>query len=238
MLSEADAATVGQLLAGTPLAAGARERGFLQAFVRRAVTPGQVLFLEGETGGMFTLIGEGSMRASRQLGGGRELHVFTLTRGHFFGFLPLLDGGPFPVSLVAQTESIVFTLARAPFETLIAENGHFCRQLLFHLAQLFRGCLDQLGTLGTPGALPRLATALASFLPSDAADPVMLQWPMSQIELAHGLGIAPENLSRALTRLERVGILRRERGRNLTILDPERLRGAAEGRLPELDDRQ
>ncbi len=238
MLTGADEVTLRHLLAETPLAAGAEEHAFLQAFERRAVTPDNVLFLEGDTGGTFAVVAEGSLRASRQLSGGRELHVFTLTRGHFFGFLPLLDGGPFPVSLVAQTDGIVFTLARAPFEKFITENSLFCSQLMSHMARRLRDCLGQLGTLGIPGALPRLATALSSLLPADAAGPVSLQWPMHQSELAHALGIAPENLSRALTRLERVGILRRERGRKLRILDPARLRAAAEGHLPEADDRQ
>lgn len=238
MLTRPDEETLRHLLAETPLAAGAEEHAFLQAFERRALTPGSVLFLEGDTGGVFAVIADGLLRASRQLGGGRELHVFTLTRGHFFGFLPLLDGGPFPVSLIAQTNGIVFTLARAPFERFVLENRNFCSQLLSYMARRLRGCLDQLGTLGTPGALPRLATALSSLLPAGAAGPVSLRWPMHQTELAQALGIAPENLSRALTRLERVGILRRERGRTLRILDPARLRGAAEGNLPELDDRQ
>jgi len=238
VLTETDEETLRALLAETPLAAGAEEHAFLQAFERRSMSPGGVLFLEGDTGGTFAVVAEGSLRASKQLSGGRELHVFILTRGNFFGFLPLLDGGPFPLSLVAQTDGVVFTLGRKPFEKFVAGNSRFCSQLLSNLATRLRGCLDQLGTLGTPGALPRLATALSSLLPADAAGPVSLRWPMHQAELAQVLGIAPENLSRALGKLERRGILRRERGRTLRILDPDRLRGVAEGELRELDGRQ
>jgi len=142
------------------------------------------------------------------------------------------------LSLAAETRAIVYTLARPLFQGFLQTNPAFCAHLLSHLAGRFRECIDQLGMLGKPGAVPRLAAALAGQLPAGARRGVVIAWPMRQTELAQALGIAPENLSRAVSRLQQMGILHRAAGRQLRIDDPARLRAAADRSLPGIDDRQ
>lgn len=234
----ADMAELRQLLFETPLAGAAPDSALLTRFLHRNLAAGTLLLEEGESGGKFAVVAEGILRASRRLTDDRELPVFFLKRGDYFGFLPLLDGGPCPLTVVANTPARVYILERRLFQEFLRENPNICELLLAHLAERFRECLDQLGTLGKPGALPRVAAALAAELPHDAPKGTMIGWPMRQSRLAEALGIAPENLSRAVTKLERLGILRRQAGHRVRIDDPARLRAAAERSLPELDDRQ
>ena len=61
---------------------------------------------------------------------------------------------------------------------------------------------------------------------------------MSQVELARTIGVAPENLSRAMSRLTRDGVVRRLSHRHLAVLDAAKLRELAHGDSPMHDDRQ
>jgi CRP-like cAMP-binding protein len=218
-----------RLLAGTPFAGDAVSRTVAPLFTHREIRADSVLFLEGQAGGAFALLAAGRLRAFRQLAGGQELTVFWFQPGDWFGFLPLLDGGPFPVSVMSVEPSRVFMLRRDDFLRHLSSHPELCSHLLAHLARRFRTCLDQLGTLGRPGALPRLAAAIASLLPTDQHDCIDIELPMTQVELARTLGVAPENLSRAMTRLARDGLVTRHARRRLTVLDPARLRQLAGG---------
>jgi CRP/FNR family transcriptional regulator, dissimilatory nitrate respiration regulator len=231
-------AELDRLLAGTPFAGDAISRGVAPLFVHREIPADTHLFLEGQVGGAFALLAAGGLRAYRQLAGGQELTVFWFRPGDWFGFLPLLDGGPFPVSVASVEPSRVFMLRRDDFLTHLQGHPELCSHLLAHLAKRFRHCLDQLGTLGRPGALPRLAAALTSLVPEDHHGQAEVELPSSQVELARTLGVAPENLSRAMTRLFRDGLVSRRTRRRLTVLDADRLRQLAQGEFPEHDDRQ
>jgi len=233
-----DAAELDRLLAGTPFAGDTASRTLAPLFTQREMPPDTLLFLEGETGGAFAIVAAGRLRAFRQLAGGQELTVFWLQPGDWFGFLPLLDGGPFPVSVASVESSRIFMLLRDDFRTHLEKHSELCIHLLAHLAERFRTCLDQLGTLGRPGALHRLAAVIASLIPHDQHGRVEVEIPMSQVELARTIGVAPENLSRAMSRLVRDGLVRRLARRRLTVLNAARLRALAHGEPSVRDDRQ
>ena len=232
------ASELDRLLAGTPFAGDAVSRTVAPLFTHREIAANTVLFLEGETGGSFALLAAGRLRAFRQLAGGQELTVFWLQPGDWFGFLPLLDGGPFPVSVASVEASRAYMLRRDDFQRHLHSHPELCSHLLAHLARRFRTCLDQLGTLGRPGVLPRLAAAISSLVPPDHRARIDIELPMSQVELARTIGVAPENLSRAMSRLARDGVVRRLGHRRLAVLDAAKLRELAHGESPVHDDRQ
>jgi CRP-like cAMP-binding protein len=238
MLPTRDLDELRGLLATTPLGGTRDADALLSRFQRRVVNAGRIISMEGDVDGTFGVVAEGSVRATRRVSDDRDLSVFMLKRGDAFGLLPLLDGGGCPLSLAAETRAIVYTLARPLFQDFLQTNSAFYAHLLSYLASRFRDCIDQLGMLGKPGAVPRLAAALAGQLPAGARRGVVIAWPMRQTELAQALGIAPENLSRAVSRLQQMGILHRAAGHQLRIDDPARLRAAADRSLPGIDDRQ
>jgi len=227
-----------RLLAATPFAGDAAWRVLVPLFTERKLPADTLVFLEGESGGTFAIVAAGRLRAFKQLAGGQELTVFWLRPGDWFGFLPLLDGGPYPVSVASVEPSRVFMLLRDDFRAHLEKHTELCLYLLTHLASRLRTCLDRLGTLGRPGALPRLAAVIASLLPEGERGVLEVELPMSQLELARTIGVTPENLSRAMSRLVREGLVRRSSRRRLTVLDAVRVRALAYGDLSLRDDRQ
>src|SRR5581483_926003 len=98
-----DATALRDLLYQTPLAEAVPEPALLARFSRRVVQPGTLIQEEGTTNGRFGVVAEGILVASRSVTGVRDLPVFFLKQGDYFGFLPLLDGGRCPLTVVART---------------------------------------------------------------------------------------------------------------------------------------
>jgi len=227
-----DPAARARLLEKTPFG-GLGEGGskLAELFAEKRFSAGALVFSEGDSGGQFFVLASGRLRAYRTLPGGREMTVFVLQEGASFGFLPLLDGGPFPVSVAAMDPSVSLALERAAFQTFLRKEPEVGLRLLEHLASRLRGCLDQLGMLGQPGAHARAAHGLLSLVQPEAAGTgggsVVL--PFSQQELARTLHVTPENLSRALAKLRREGLLERLGPRRFRIPSLDALRRVADG---------
>lgn len=203
-------------------------------FVSRPITKGTVVFDEGEVEGRFFVIEEGRLKAFRNLPGGHSITVFNLAEGDFFGFIPLLDGGPFPVSVSAVTDARLFVLSRDDFQRALAAHPEMCAALLAYTARRLRDCLDHVGLLGRRGATARVAYALLGFMAraGKCSGSVEIELPSSQAELARSLDISAENLSRSLARLCRDGAIERTGRRQYRILDVNMLATAAEPPKP------
>jgi len=193
---------------------------------------GRILCREGENEGRFCIVAEGLLKAYRILPPAREITVFLLHAKESFGFLPLLDGGPLPMSVQAVLPSKVLILRRQAFLAFLSETPDFSRVLLEHLAGKLRECVDRLGVVTSQGAVSRTAQALLSLALSagGGGGSTVATLPVSQVELARTLGIAPENLSRALARLVRDDLIVRAGRRRFRIPSMERLRVLAEER--------
>jgi len=221
-----------RLLETTPfggLGAGVERLAGLLAERRHAA--GSLIFSEGDSAGPFFVLASGRLRAYRTLADGHEITVFVLQPGASFGFLPLLDGGPFPVSVAALETSVSLVIERADFRRFLRKEPEFALRLLEHLASRLRGCLDQIGMLGQPGAHARAAHGLLSLVPPEAlgGGATSVTLPFSQQELARTLHVTPENLSRALARLRRERLIERLGPRRFRIPSLDALRRAADG---------
>lgn len=219
------------LLRNTPLGRMPEEvlAEFAHLMELKAFAAGQVLCREGEAGGLFCIVASGLLKAYRSLPSGREITIFLLRSGDSFGFLPLLDGGPFPMTVETMEHSWLLTLGRDVLLDFLNRTPAFSWLLLATLAAKVRECVDRLSVVTSQGAVARTAHALLS-LASPAPDErsAVATLPISQVELAQTLGIAPENLSRALTRLEGEGLIRKGGKRRFFIPSLERLRKVAE----------
>ncbi len=221
------------LLRATPLGALDDEAmaEMLGLFVSKRVARGAIVFLEGDAGDRFFLVAQGYLKAFRHAPHDREITVFTLRRGDFFGLLPLLDGQPYPLSVSALRSSELLVLQRSDFLRFTRSHPSFALALLADLAHRLRGCLDQVETLGRQGAAARVAHGLLSLAGSNAAagGGLTVTLPFTQAEFAQLLHVTPENLSRALTRLRRDRLVERLGGGRFRIPDPKELRRIGDG---------
>jgi CRP-like cAMP-binding protein len=105
-----------------------------------SVPGGQVLAREGETGGEFAVIVDGSAtvtRAGHQIG--------TLPAGTFFGEMALLDSGARVATVTAETAMTLLVIDRRDFDALISGGmPSVARKMLTVLGQRLREVDTQL----------------------------------------------------------------------------------------------
>ena len=222
-----------RLLGATPFGGlGAGVANVVPLLVEKRLDRGAVLIEEGQSGTAFFVLAVGRVRVFRTLPDGREITVFLLQAGASFGFLPLLDGRPLPVSV--GRDGAVYGPSSSTERTSRGSFAPSRRSPSVSSSTFPRGsgsCMDQLGMLGQAGALARAAHGLLSLVPEGAPrkGEATVTLPSSQEELARVLHVSPENLSRALRKLRERGLLERLGPRRFRIPSLDALRRIGNG---------
>lgn len=195
----------------------------------RHFAKGQLLWREGETSGLLVSLRVGRVKAYKRLPNGRSVTLFIFGPGDVFGFLPFIDGGPYPAFTQAMDAVEAEVMPRSVFQQVLAAEPALCVDLITILGRRLREALDLVQSVSTPGASSRLAGALLALVresPGAGARP-RVELPVSAHEFAGALGMAPETLSRAVSELAATGVVRRVRPGRLEVMDVRALERAA-----------
>lgn len=185
------------------------------------------LYLEGFPAHSVFAVRSGTCKAIRGTSGGREQVLRAYHPGEFIG-LDALPLERYPHTVQATTRAIVCHAPRNVFVDMVVDTPHFAREVIRHLCDELRAVRDDLASLGTLGALARVARlVLDQGEREPGGDGTSVSLPLNRRDTAALLGMAEESLSRQLALLERMGVLRRK-GRRLTIDDLARLEQLAE----------
>ncbi len=217
-----------------PLRAGGVDRQaceLLRPYMRRIeFRAGSLLWREGETTGLLVALDVGRVKVYRLLPTGRAVTLFIFGPGNVFGFLPLLDGEPYPAYAQALDDVRAQVMSRADLLSAVRADPQVAIMLIGLVGRRLREAMQQIETVSSPGVLARVASALAALLPDSRAASAaagILRLPVSGAEFAAAIGITPETFSRSLTRLVSARVLHRLGPGRFQVLDPEALRHAA-----------
>ncbi len=209
-----------------------RRRGFLSrlrpaaladiqcVMERTTVSEGATISQRGEvpTGvyaiqdGLVKLVGPGPRRHPRI--------VDLLGSGDLVGLAGAF-GRRSPFDAVAVTEVIACYAPLDAFVRLLESSAAVGMGLADHLSSVVDRGADRLRAMGTNTALERVASLIVDGgLPQLGSERVLL--PLSRREVGALLGITPESVARALTRLSNEGLIRVV-GREIVILEPSGL---------------
>ena len=197
----------------------------------RRFAKGSLLWREGETTGMLVAVRTGRVKIYRLLPTGRSVTLFLFAPGDVFGFLPFIDGGPYPAYAQAIEEVEAEVMARSTLLQALRAEPDLAAPLLSLLGKRLRDAFDLVESLSTPGARARVASALLALVPESAPEPsgqVVVKLPVAAHEFAGALGLAPETLSRALTGLAEERLLERAGAGRYRLLDLPALESAAQ----------
>lgn len=81
--------------------------------------PGEVIFREGDPGDSLYLVGEGSVKISKQGRGGRQEVLGYIQSGNFFGEMALLDGEPRSAMATAAEATVLGTVKEQTFQDIL-----------------------------------------------------------------------------------------------------------------------
>jgi len=189
-----------------------------------------MLWAEGETSGMLVAIDRGRVKIYRLLPTGRAITLYLFGPNDVFGFLPFLDGLPYPAHAQAIDDVDARVMARPELLAALRAEPELAGALVEFLGRRLRSAFELILGLSAPGARVRVASALLQLIPENAEQtiPISIKLPVSAHELAGVIGVAPETFSRAITSLVEDGVLNRESKGRYRVLDLENLRASAE----------
>ena len=188
---------------------------------------GTLLWREGDDSGLLVALESGRVKIFRAVPTGGAVTIYLFGPGDVFGFMPFLDGQPYPASAQALDEATGLVVSRTDLRAAFERDPQVALALVKLLATRLREAFDRIEQSSVPEVLPRVAAALTSLLPESAGPLIVVELPVRAREFAAAIGIAPESLSRALTKLVQAGVLHRLGPRKLQVLDASALRQAA-----------
>jgi CRP-like cAMP-binding protein len=173
----------------------------------------KMIFLEGERGTSFYILIEGSVRLFKSAPDGREVTVKLAAPGEIFAEVILFEKDRYPVSATAVTDSVLFSLNRTSFNTLL-DNAEFRAEFMAVLMKKQRYLAGRILYLTAYDVEERFFRFLDGHYGRKAAYDITL----SKKDIASAIGTIPETFSRLIQRLTQLGTIRWE-GSRLEVRD-------------------
>lgn len=185
---------------------------------------GEVLWHEGDTGGLMVLIISGSVKIFRITPDGGSVTFFILQAGDLFGFLPMVDGGPYPVSAETLEEVSALAISHREFKNVLEKNPSLALPVMQYLSNHLRNAFNIIAQRSSKDALPLVASAFMNLLENSRSSDNNITLPVSSREYALLIGLTPESFSRKITELVKLGIIIRLDINSFKILDMGKLK--------------
>ncbi|MFL6286486.1 MAG: Crp/Fnr family transcriptional regulator [Pyrinomonadaceae bacterium] len=189
--------------------------------IERRFRKDELLFVAGdEARGLYVIV-EGAVRAFRESAEGREQVIHVERAGATIAEVPVFDGGTFPSSVAAETDSILLFIDKRDVRDLCREHPQIALAALKVLATRLRRCAELVETLSLREVGQRLARLLlteARARGERTESGFDLTLTLTNQQIAARVGSVREVVSRALARLQQDGLVALE-GRRLSIPD-------------------
>ncbi|MWV28522.1 Crp/Fnr family transcriptional regulator [Aurantiacibacter rhizosphaerae] len=190
----------------------------------RRLKRGELLFAAGDEDTACATLISGALKVTSFAEDGSERILALIHPSGFVGemFAPFAS-----YDVVALTDSQLCVFAKADMNRALERHPALTRALLrrsqedLHRAHM----LLALGSgMGASDKVGKLLMALAQAASESPCHPRLnFQLPLTRGEMASMLGLTIETVSRALTALERDGLIKREGARGIEIIEPARL---------------
>jgi len=197
----------------------------------RTYAPDQRIYHAGDPADALYVVAEGRVKLSQSTPEGTETVTDILVPGELFGAMGALGEPYFQQSASALVGTCALRIGQGDFRTVLAEEPGVALRVLDDVSARLTRAQSDIGQ--TSGSVPqRVATALlrlADKLGDDRGrDGVLLEVPLSRVDLAGLARSTPESVSRVMSRWKKEGVV--DSGRRWTaLLDVPRLRQEAEG---------
>lgn len=186
--------------------------------LRRNCKRGQVIFSDGDERTGFYVVISGRVKIFKVSADGKEhiLHIFG--PGESFGEVSVFTGQEYPANAAAYEACLLFFFPKEAFLNLARKDP----SLALNMSALLSLRLRKFAALVEDLTLKEVPGRLAAYLLYLSRDDDTIELDITKGELASLLGTIPETLSRILTRMNRLGLIRAEAS-HIHILDRKSL---------------
>lgn len=190
---------------------------------------GDMLFQEGKEGIGFYVVAAGQVKVFKMSFDGREQILHILGPGDPLGEVPVFAGQTYPANAQALVKSGLYFFPRQKLIELYRESPSLAMNMLAVLSRRLREFTVLIENLSLKEIPQRLAAYL---LHQQSLKPVSARVKLSVTKgvLSNILGTSQETLSRVLGKLGQEGLIEVQ-GKEISLLDMERLKGLAEGEM-------
>lgn len=215
------------LLAGLPqvtlghLAQHASERSFAKR---------EVVLQKGAEGVALCFLLEGRLQGVDFTVDGREVGLYFVNPGDYFGDIAVIDGEVHPVYVTAVSRSRVVFVPRDLIRPILFAHAKLAEVLSTSLAQRLRQLSGQRRILGMVNPVQRVCAQLELMLVV-ASDATWVRNAPTHQELAIMINASRETVTRVFQLLQSRGVVERN-GNDLRVDDPTFIHDVASGRKP------
>lgn len=202
------------------------ELAFLsQRAVPKTFIEGEMVFSEGEPCLGMYVVQSGEVRIFKSSVNGREQVLSIDGPGNSIAELPVFDGGNYPASVAALTDSTLLFISKQDFQALCLAHPQVALKVLRVVGARLRRLVGIIEELSFTTVRHRVASYLVRIAQKEGqliSGGISILLPASNQELASHIGTVRELVSRNLSRFQSEGLIRMA-GRSLIILDLEKL---------------
>jgi CRP-like cAMP-binding protein len=186
---------------------------------------GTTIFMQGEVAASVYIVLDGWAKLFRISPNGAEAVVGIFTRGRSFGEAAAFRGDVYPVGAEAVTDCRLLQVRASLILEMMKSRPELCTAILASTFKHLHSLVFQIEQLKAQTGAQRVAEFLLELCPVDrGACTVTL--PYDKILIAGRLGMKPESLSRAFSRLREFGVMVKQN--HAALADVGRLRDYVE----------
>jgi len=193
----------------------------LQRSAAQTFDRGAMIFLQGDPATSVYIVLEGWVKLFRISPNGAEAVVGVFTRGRSFGEAAAFRGDVYPVASEAVTDCKLLQVRASFILEMMKLRPELCTAMLASTYRHLQALVSQVEQLKAHTGAQRVAEFLLGLCPvEEGACAVTL--PYDKILIAGRLGMKPESLSRAFSRLREAGVMVKQN--HAAIADVAKLR--------------
>jgi len=188
----------------------------------------EVVFREGDRADGFFVVVSGSVKICKTSEDGKEQILHILEAGQSFAEATIFEGGGFPASAEALSDSELLFFPKRPFIDLLEREPKMALRMLGSLSKWLKRMTDLVENLALRDVEARLVFFLSEEMKRRGLalrDGTVYEIPVSKSVLASRLGTVPETFSRTLKKLQKEGKIR-VKGNQIRILKAQDLFGS------------
>jgi CRP/FNR family cyclic AMP-dependent transcriptional regulator len=220
-----DALNTLELLRGLPPEQGERLAGLM---VERSFARREIVFNKGEPGQFLCFLLEGRLQGVDFTLDGREVGLYFVDPGDYFGEMSVIDGQPRPDFIIAVARSRVALLPTDEARQLITRLPGVAEKVLLRLTHRLRSVSAQRILLGMPNPGQRVCAQLVQLVVKGADGSSRIAHAPTHQEIAIMINASRETVTRVFQVLQAREIVARD-GSSLIVHDPRYLQDVAEG---------
>ncbi len=191
------------------------------------VQKGRTLFQRGDPCVGFHAVMYGQVKLSFLSPQGTEKVIEILGPGQSFGEAAMFLDRAYPVNAECLADSLLLHISKSTIDAELTRDPRLARRMIAGLSRRLVGLVHDVEAYSLRSGMQRVIGYLLRDLDRTGGtptSPVRIVLDTSKGVIASRLNLTPEHFSRILGELSNEGLIS-VRGAEITILDPERLRG-------------